>query len=849
MAGTATPVATADTGNTWLEGLLIGNQWSSGGGDATISVYIAGQGGAEAVTMVGSSVTALGTVTAAEVDAMVCAMEAIAAVCDVNFLTVGSQADADIIWASVDNLDGQGALGWANPPAGNYSSIYGDYQSLVTVNQDAYVGGSRAVGSYDYITFIHELGHALGLAHPHDASGNSTIFPSVSGPFGDFGTYDMNQGIYTMMSYNDGWQTAPQGTPPSADYGYQGTPMALDIAALQSMYGANTSTATGNDTYTLPGNNASGTFYSCIWDNGGTDTIVGASGLANLIDLRAATLGDEAGGGGFVSYASGIHGGFTIANGVTIENATGGNADDAIIGNDAANTLDGLAGADAIDGGAGNDTIDGGADADTLTGGDDDDSLVGGGGADSLAGGGGNDVLDGGDAADTFVFEGLFGADTLSAAADVGATDNVIRFGSLVTADMITYALDGTGNHLLITVSGGSGGTQQQGTILIEGWTAAQAGGGGFGSMVWTAGGGGTVDLTAGLAAPPADPGDGGDGGGDPAPADPVVPAGTSGNNTINGTSDGEAIDAQAGSDRVYAGGGDDTVLGGFGYDLVEGGDGADTISGDQGNDTLRGEAGADTIDGGSGYDRVEGGDGADLVFGGSGRDTLRGDAGADTLDGGAHDDRLYGGADGDSLMGAEGNDKLFGDSGDDTLDGGSGADRVVGGLGNDVMDGGRDGDYMLGGGDDDAMLGGSGEDRLFGEDGSDTLDGGDGADRLEGGAGDDMLDGGRQSDVFVFSGAFGNDVITGFDDSAETRRDNLDRIDLSAFRTFNGGLLRMRDVLLTDVGSDVVVQLDLDSDGVADLADYDGDAAIDVVSIVIQNHGAAELSVHDFIF
>jgi len=180
-----------------------------------------------------------------------------------------------------------------------------------------------------------------------------------------------------MMSYNDGWETNPAGTPPSAaPYGYEGTPMAIDIAVLQMKYGVNTTYHTGDDVYVLPDTNAVGTFYSCIWDAGGNDTIAYNGSRATVIDLRAATLLAEPGGGGFISNASGIFGGFTIANGVVVENATGGSGNDTITGNDAANFLLGRDGNDLLSGGAGNDTLAGGNGNDTLAGGAGNDSFV-----------------------------------------------------------------------------------------------------------------------------------------------------------------------------------------------------------------------------------------------------------------------------------------------------------------------------------------------------------------------------------------------------------------------------------------------------------------------------------------
>ena len=37
--------------------------------------------------------------------------------------------------------------------------------------------GALEQGGFGLITIIHELGHGLGLAHPHDKGGRSGVFP------------------------------------------------------------------------------------------------------------------------------------------------------------------------------------------------------------------------------------------------------------------------------------------------------------------------------------------------------------------------------------------------------------------------------------------------------------------------------------------------------------------------------------------------------------------------------------------------------------------------------------------------------------------------------------------------
>src|SRR5206468_1198013 len=134
--------------------------------------------------------------------------------------------------------------------------------------------------------------------------------------------------------------------------------------------------AKGDDVYLLKDVNAIGTYYSSIWDAGGTDEIKYVGAKDANIDLRPATLQYEWGGGGWVSYAYGIYGGFTIANGVTIENATSDAGNDTLIGNDVANILSAGAGTDTLTGNGGDDTLDGGTGADHMAGGTGNDTYL-----------------------------------------------------------------------------------------------------------------------------------------------------------------------------------------------------------------------------------------------------------------------------------------------------------------------------------------------------------------------------------------------------------------------------------------------------------------------------------------
>ncbi len=298
--------------------------------------------------------------SAYEIQQTMLALQQISNVCDVSFTITNNAAAADF---TLGTARSQQFLGFFNPPDTGANSGSG----VMAVNGDGwddFAGGGLEQGGFGFITLIHELGHGMGMAHPHDRGGSSTKWEGVTGPFDSYGTFDLNQGIYSVMSYNDGWETNPDGLPPDLLAGYEGTMMAFDIAMLQQIYGANTNFNGGADTYTLRDQNGSGTFYACIWDTGGIDKIVYAGRANANIDLRTAHLGYAEGAGGYISFASGIFGGFTIANGVVIENAKGGFGDDTVTGNETRNLLSGGAGDDALIGGLGRDKLVGGAGAD-----------------------------------------------------------------------------------------------------------------------------------------------------------------------------------------------------------------------------------------------------------------------------------------------------------------------------------------------------------------------------------------------------------------------------------------------------------------------------------------------------
>jgi len=745
-----------------------------------------------------------------------------------------ARAQADIVLVTSSHSDEPGLEGFCQFP-GSSTRAVNDYWSLGVFNSSlAQMNAVAELGGGEYVnwTLIHEVGHGLGLMHPF--SGPAAISVGAA----------MDNERYTVMSYTGA-------TAGATAYGHAVSMMALDIAALQQQYGAETYAA-GNSSYTLldaqggalalaEGAVQIGRAYYSIWDSGGTDRIdygsAANSVLINLndatldrsmiatdaapaiaallhtefyaalaADLRLETIDPDHHAGGFFSRVltlsnnvySGIDGGYSIAYGAEIENATGGAHDDLLIGNEQRNTLNGGDGNDVLIGSGGNDTLNGGLNCDT--------AAFSGARAEYDITADANGVV-------TVVHargSRVDGTDTLRDMEHAQFSDQLF---SLLDPSLARFTpVDSSafryfGANELHKNDDGSSSAINVASIFEDGirigaqtFTSIYVNTNGnitFGSSLSTytpreIGGGAGLNIVAPFWAD-VDTRDTTD-----AQGNPLVNPGTvtwdfnPGRDSIVVTWNDvgyyhthwdhqnsfqlELVDRGCGNvEIIFRYGGIDWTTGdasgghgGLGGTVARAGFSmGDTYfelpsSGSQGS--MLSLAGANGNQGVAGVWQFLVAEGQLQGFGTAGDDTYVGTDGSDSYFGQAGNDDLSGRLGDDFLYGGDGNDTVRGEGGNDNLHGGDGADVLNGGTGDDFIFGGDTAadlrDVIYGGDGNDSVDGGHGNDLVFGGNGNDSVEGGFGVDEIQGQAGNDVLTGSAFSDL-IFGGD-GNDFVNG---------------------------------------------------------------------------------------
>jgi serralysin len=418
-SGTYTTVGSAPTGNSTINALIAGTKWGAsglgGGANVTFSFpasFNVGSSGAQSSGAFGyggepdDSGQALNAV---QISVVRDAMHKWSRVATLNYSEMVDRTDT--AWDGDNSSVGDIRFAMSNLPSAAWAYYPGQdnspYGGDVWFNKSDY--NDPVVGYYAYYTFLHEIGHTLGLEHPHENNDNDVM--SLSDDALKF----------SIMSYRDYVGDDVDGV--GANF-FPTTPMLYDVLALQALYGANWNYRSGNDTYSwVPGAKV----YETIWDGGGIDTLNAANQTRDVELHLTAGVFSKIGSPVWDEHAW-VRDNLAIAFNATIENATGSNYDDSIFGSAAGNVLVGGPGNDTMRGsewpdrdvvdhdtmygGSGNDFMAGHNGNDVMHGGEGNDFVIGDGGNDILSGGNGNDILNGGPGNDPLI--GGLGNDTLN---------------------------------------------------------------------------------------------------------------------------------------------------------------------------------------------------------------------------------------------------------------------------------------------------------------------------------------------------------------------------------------------------------------------------------------------------
>ena len=267
----------------------------------------------------------------AEQTAVRAALQLWASLANISFSDLGNSNNATIEFANYSSSTDNSEAFAFYPGSTSSGSSAGD----VFINVYYASTTNDGPGTYEWMAFIHEIGHTLGLEHP----GNYNAGPSGVPTYQNSAQYVEDTRQYSLMSYFS--ETFTGGSYSVFDE----TPMLHDIAAIQRLYGANTGTRTGNTVYGFNSNagspygitSASQHVVFTIYDAGGTDTL----DLSGYFQNQTIDLNPE-----HFSNAGGNVANISIAQNVMIESGVGGSGSDTIIGNSANNALSGGAGDD-----------------------------------------------------------------------------------------------------------------------------------------------------------------------------------------------------------------------------------------------------------------------------------------------------------------------------------------------------------------------------------------------------------------------------------------------------------------------------------------------------------------------
>lgn len=312
-----------------------------------------------------------------------------------------------------------------------------------------------------------------------------------------------------------------------------------------------------------------------------------------------------------------------------------------------------------------------------------------------------------------------------------------------------------------------------------------------------------------------------------------------------------------------------------------------DTVTGIDGiTNLLNGGAGVDTLRGGTGDDTLDGGSGTNALFGGAGSDRLLVDASGSgtSIDGGLGTDTLTvsGAVSLGSITGIEAVEltagsnliltasqamtglafnNAFSGSGTVTINMGGavllGIAGFQGAASNPgitfTINGTVDSDYIKGSQFANTILGGAGQDQLRGGNGVDTIDGGTERDKIAGWGGADVLTGGDGGDQFRYLFAtdsgigaaadritdftIGSDVIDFRLLDSDVATPDIQNYAFSFIGTAAFAVGGGAQVRYANSGADLLVQMDLDGNGAADM------------EIVLQGLAGQTMSAGDFLF